>query len=49
MLVKSRRKDHHLKYLKETFDILRSYNMKLDPSKCAFRVTTEKFLEFMVS
>ena len=23
--------------------------MKLNPSKCAFRVTTEKFLGFMVS
>ena len=49
MLVKSQREDHHLKDLKETFDILCSYNMKLDPSKCAFGVTTEKFLEFMVS
>ena len=29
MLVKSRREDDHLKDLKETFDTLRSYNMKL--------------------
>ena len=35
--------------LKKTFDILRSYNMKLNPSKCAFGVTAGKFLGFMVS
>ena len=38
MLVKSRREDDHLEDLKETFDTLRSYNMKLNPSKCAFGV-----------
>ena len=31
MLVKSRREEDHLKGLKETFDTLRSYNMKLNP------------------
>ena len=35
--------------LRETFDILRSYNMKLNPGKCAFRVTAGKFLGFIVS
>ena len=35
MLVKSQREDDHLKDLKETFDTLRSYNMKLNQSKCA--------------
>ena len=49
MLVKSRRGDDHLDDLKETFDTLRSYNMKLNPSKCAFEVMAEKFLRFMVS
>ena len=49
ILVKSRREDDHLKDLKETFDTLRSYNMKLNPSKCTFEVTTRKFLGFMVS
>ena len=32
-----------------TFDTLRSCNMKLNPSKCAFGVTAGKFLGFMVS
>ena len=38
-----------MKDLRETFDTLRSYNMKLNPGKCAFRVTVGKFLGFMVS
>ena len=49
MLVKSRKEDDHLDNLKETFVTLFSYNMKLNPSKCAFGVTAEKFLGFMVS
>ena len=49
MLVKSQREDHHLEDLKETFDTLHSYNMKLNPSKYAYGVTVGKFLGFMVS
>ena len=49
MLVKSRREEDHLDDLKETFDTLYSYNMKLNPSKCAFGVTVGKFLVFTVS
>ena len=49
MLVKNLCENDHLNDLQETFDTLRSYNMKLNPSKCVFRVTTGKFLGFMVS
>ena len=49
MLVKSLQEDNHLSNLQETFDTLWYYNMKLNPSKCTFRVTTGKFLGFMVS
>ena len=49
MLVKSRREEDHLEDLRETFDTLHSYNMKLNPEKCAFGVTVGKFLGFMVS
>ena len=45
MLVKSTQEGD----LQETFDTLRSYNMKLNPNKCAFRVIAGKFLGFMVS
>ena len=49
MLVKSRKEDDHLDDLRETFNTLCSYNMKLNLGKCAFRVMAGKFLRFMVS
>ena len=49
MLMKSQREEDHLEDLRETFNTFRSYNMKLNLGKCAFRVTVGKFLEFMVS
>ena len=49
MLVKSKEKKDHLDDLKETFNTLRPYSMKLNPSKCAFGVSSRKFLGFMVS
>ena len=49
MLVKSKDEANHLDDLKETFGTLRKYNMKLNPAKCVFVVTSRKFLGFMVS
>ena len=49
MLVKNLCENDHLDDLQETFDTLRSYNMKLNSSKCVFGVTAGKFLGFMVS
>ena len=49
MLVKSIWEDNHLNNLQETFDTLWYYNIKLNPSKCAFGVMVGKFLGFMVS
>ena len=49
MLVKNQNEEIHLDDLQETFDTLRQYNMKLNPSKCAFGVSSGKFLGFMVS
>ena len=49
MLMKSWDEDKHLDGFQETFDTLRRYNMKLNPSKCAFGVSLGKFLGFMVS
>ena len=49
MLVKSQLENDHLDDLKETFDTFRSYNIKLNPSKCTFEVMAGKFLGFMVS
>ena len=49
MLVKSKKELAHLDDLKETFTTLKQYQIKLNPSKCAFRVVLGKFLRFMVS
>ena len=49
MLVKSKEEEDHLDDLKETFNTLRQYSMKLNPSKCAFGVSLGKFLGFIVS
>ena len=35
--------------LKETFDTLRQYSMKLNLTKCTFGVSSGKFLGFLVS
>ena len=43
MLVKSKEELTHLDDLKEMFTILRQYQMKLNPSKCAFGVASGKF------
>ena len=49
MLVKSKEEDHHLNDLRETFETLHLYEMKLNPNKCVFWVSSGKFLGFMVS
>ena len=49
MLVKSTTTELHIAYLSEAFQILRNYNMKLNPAKCAFGVSAEKFLGFIVN
>lgn len=49
MLVKSRAMPDHIADLRETFNTLRQYKMRLNPTKCAFGITTSKFLDFMVS
>ncbi|XP_077249232.1 uncharacterized protein LOC143888687 [Tasmannia lanceolata] len=49
MLVKSLKATSHVTNLHEAFTVLPKYQMKLNPSKCAFGVTSGKFLRFMVS
>ena len=49
MLVKSTTAELHIAHLFEAFQILRNYNMKLNPAKCAFGVSTGKFLGFIVN
>ena len=49
MLVKSTTVELHIAHLSEAFQILREYNMKLNPAKCAFGVSAGKFLGFIVN
>lgn len=49
MLIKSKEEESHLDNLKKKFNTLKQYSMKLNPTKCAFGVSSEKFLSFMVS
>ena len=49
MLVKSVKAELHITYLVEAFQVLKSYNMKLNPAKCAFGVFAGKFLGFIVN
>lgn len=49
IFVKSRNVIQHLTDLKETFEVLWSYKIRLNLKKCTFGVTSEKFLGFMVS
>ena len=49
MLVKSITAELHIAHMSEVFQILRAYNMKLNPAKCAFGVSVEKFLGFIVN
>ena len=49
MLVKSTTVELHTTHMSKAFQILREYNMKLNPAKWAFGVSAEKFLGFIVN
>ena len=49
MLVKSTTVELHIAHMAEAFQILKKYNMKLNPTKCAFGVSARKFLGFIVN
>ena len=46
-LVKSKERPEHTTRLEEAFDLLKAYDMKLNPLKWAFRVSVGRFLGFM--
>ena len=49
MLVKSKERFNHTNHLQEAFELLQWYGMKLNLLKCAFGVSSGKFLGFMVT
>ncbi|XP_065050312.1 uncharacterized protein LOC135680360 [Musa acuminata AAA Group] len=48
MIVKSQEAGAHLANLTEAFATLRKFGMRLNPMKCAFSVTSGKFLGFII-
>ena len=49
IVVKNKTQSEHAQHLEETFHLIRAYNMKLNPTKCAFGVNAGKFLGFMAT
>ena len=48
LVVKSKKKRDHLTDLRNVFERLRKCQLKMNPLKCAFGVTSGKFLGFIV-
>ena len=48
LVVKIKRREDHLVDLRSVFNRLRKYQLKMNPRKCAFGVTSGKFLGFIV-
>jgi hypothetical protein len=49
MNAKSRDGENHVQILKELFERLRKYKLRLNHAKCSFRVKYGKLLGFVVS
>ena len=48
IVVKSRRKEEHFHVLKKVFERCRAFNLRMNLFKCAFGVSSGKFLGFLV-
>ena len=48
IVVKSRRREEHFHVLKRVFETCRAFKLRMNPLKCAFGVSSGKFLGFLV-
>ena len=48
IVVKSRRREDHVKVLRKVFERCRLFKLRMNPQKCAFGVSVGKFLGFLV-
>ena len=48
IVVKSRRREDHVKVLRKVFERCRLFKLRMNPQKCAFGVSVRKFLGFLV-
>ena len=48
IVVKSRRREEHFHVLRKVFERCRAFKLRMNPFKCAFGVSSGKFLGFLV-
>ena len=48
IVVKSKRREEHFYVLKKVFERCRAFKLRVNPLKCVFRVSSRKFLGFLV-
>jgi hypothetical protein len=48
LVVKTRKREEHIRDLRIVFNRLRKYKLKMNPLKCAFGLTSGKFLGFII-
>ncbi|GMP41866.1 hypothetical protein CsSME_00011814 [Camellia sinensis var. sinensis] len=48
-VLKSKLAEHHLRGLEEVFHILKTHKLRLNASKCAFRIGSGKFLRYIMT
>ena len=48
IVVKSKTRTGHLQVFKQVFERCRKFKLRMNPMKCAFRVSAGKFLGFLV-
>jgi len=49
IIAKSRERENHVQILKELFERLRKYKLRLNHARCSFGVKSRKLLGFMMS
>ena len=49
MIVKMKERGGHLGALRSFFKRMRKYQMRLNPQKCTFRISTRKLLRFFIT
>ena len=48
IMVKSRRREEHFHMLRKVFERCRAFKLRMNPPKCAFGVSSRKYLVFLV-
>ena len=48
IVVKSKKREEHVQVLKKVFERCRTFKLRMNPLKCMFRVSSGKFLGFLV-